>query len=479
MIETALTILEAAGVTYDVCRRVSTLVFGNKQEQLLAELVAKMNNMELQIERLSDSILYAVNLDGVRGSGGKQRYIDNLREAKEILMPLQKSFNQSILASAMIQAPPQLEKLSSQELERRFIARPDPIDNAVSMSLDRYVPVLFEKEGQYYIGWQEKTKLSEQIGCEYQPHWQLNQQQLSSQKKVDIAAFQRLGEIKSSRTKPSQLKISDKDQKFSLEVVTVDKTGKINKRESKQAYYRIEKIKEGVNLEMVSIPGGCFEMGSPKTEEGRYNNEGPQYKVTISPFYMGKYPVTQAQWQAVMGNNPSRFKEEKRPVEKVSWEDAVKFCEKLSKLMGKNYRLPSEAEWEYVCRAGTTTPFYFGETITTELANYDGNKTYGSGPKGEYRKETTDVGIFSPNGFGLYDMHGNVWEWCADLWHGNYEGAPTDGSAWERGGKDYRVLRGGSWVYDPTVVRTAYRSRGTSVSRDNGGGFRVAFARDL
>lgn len=136
-----------------------------------------------------------------------------------------------------------------------------------------------------------------------------------------------------------------------------------------------------------------------------------------------------------MGNNPSRFKGEKRPVERVSWKDAVEFCQKLSALTGETYRLPSEAEWEYACRAGTTTPFYFGKTITSDLVNYDGNYPYGSGPKGTYRKETTEVGQFPPNAFGLYDMHGNVQEWCADTYHDSYQGAPTDGSVWEKGEK--------------------------------------------
>ncbi|MFM6071877.1 MAG: formylglycine-generating enzyme family protein, partial [Dolichospermum sp.] len=166
----------------------------------------------------------------------------------------------------------------------------------------------------------------------------------------------------------------------------------------------------------------------------------PQHEVTIKPFSMGKYPITQAQWQAVaalpqvnqeLKPNPSRFKGAKRPVERVSWHDAVEFCARLSNHSQRPYRLPSEAEWEYACRAGTITPFHFGETITTELANYNGNNTYGDGPKGVYRGETTEVGSFKiANEFGLYDMHGNVWEWCQDDWHNNYEGAPTDGSAW-------------------------------------------------
>ncbi|MGC8715225.1 MAG: formylglycine-generating enzyme family protein, partial [Leptodesmis sp.] len=151
----------------------------------------------------------------------------------------------------------------------------------------------------------------------------------------------------------------------------------------------------------------------------------------------------------------SSFKGENRPVEKVCWYGAIEFCDRLSQYTGRPYRLPSEAEWEYACRAGTTTPFHFGETITTDLANYCGEDrkeygwsgSYGRGPKGIYRQETTTVGSFGvANAFGLFDMHGNVWEWCLDHWHENYKGAPTDGSAWVKGGNsDLRLLRGGSW----------------------------------
>lgn len=181
---------------------------------------------------------------------------------------------------------------------------------------------------------------------------------------------------------------------------------------------------------MVYIPGGSFLMGAPETEEGSRSrdSERPQHRVEIAPFYMGRYPVTQAQYQAVMGENPSYFKGENNPVERVSWHKAKEFCQKLSEQTGKTYRLPSEAQWEYACRAGTTTPFYFGETISTDLANYDGNSRYGNGKKGVYRIKTTPVRSFPPNAFGLYDMHGNVWEWCEDIWHKNYEGAPNDGS---------------------------------------------------
>ena len=212
-------------------------------------------------------------------------------------------------------------------------------------------------------------------------------------------------------------------------------------------------------LEFVLIPGGSFMMGSPSSEEGRDDDEGPQHRVAIQPFYMMTTEVTQLMWQEVMGSNPSNFKGDNLPVERVSWNDCQEFIRKLNlRDPGKGYRLPTEAEWEYACRAGTTTPFNTGSTISTDEANYDGNYTYGNGYKGVYRNKTTPVKSFSPNRWGLYDMHGNVWEWCEDRWHDSYAGAPADGSAWVSGSSDSRVLRGGSWRYNPELCRSANRN---------------------
>ncbi|BAY47557.1 hypothetical protein SAMD00079811_51750 [Scytonema sp. HK-05] len=259
-------------------------------------------------------------------------------------------------------------------------------------------------------------------------------------------------------------------------------------RHRQQAQEFIEDLGNGVQLKMVAIPSGSFLMGSPEDEPERRSRESPQHTVTIKPFFLGKYPVTQAQWQAVaslpqvnreLNPEPSRFKGENRPVERVSWYDAMEFCDRLSKYTGKPYRLPSEAEWEYACRAGTTTPFHFGETITSELANYKADYTYGAGIKGVYRGETTPVGSFGvANAFGLYDMHGNVWEWCADHWHSNYEGAPMDGSAWlDDTDNDSCILRGGSWSSLPMICRSAFRASSNDRDLHNGSiGFRVVCA---
>ncbi|RUS99362.1 hypothetical protein DSM106972_078040 [Dulcicalothrix desertica PCC 7102] len=186
-------------------------------------------------------------------------------------------------------------------------------------------------------------------------------------------------------------------------------------------------------------------MGSPENEDEGSETERPQHQVTVPSFFIGKFAITQEQYQVITGESPSKFSGIKRPVERVSWHDASNFCAKISQKTGKNYRLPSEAEWEYACRAGTVTPFHFGETITTELVNYDSNYTYGSAPKGEYFQQTTRVGSYPANQFGLYDMHGNVWEWCQDYWHENYKGVPSDGNVCLNNDNPYRLPRGGAW----------------------------------
>ncbi|WP_242042013.1 formylglycine-generating enzyme family protein [Alkalinema sp. FACHB-956] len=260
----------------------------------------------------------------------------------------------------------------------------------------------------------------------------------------------------------------------------------IQKRIPGTAQYYSEPLGDTTTLEMVLIPGGSFLMGSPEDEPERMDREGPQHEVTVPSFFMGRYPVTQAQWRWVAGlspinqeldPDPAHFKGDHRPVEQVSWHDAVEFCARVSAHTGRPYRLPSEAEWEYACRAETMTPFHFGETITTDLANYDGNYTYNDGPKGEYRKETTPVDQFGiANAFGLCEMHGNVWEWCADHWHDSYEGATIDGSAWvdQDVGEDRSyVLRGGSWSSLPMRCRSASRNLTVAGARNFILGFRV------
>jgi formylglycine-generating enzyme required for sulfatase activity len=222
-----------------------------------------------------------------------------------------------------------------------------------------------------------------------------------------------------------------------------------------------------IGMKLISIPGGEFLMGSPETEKNRFDNEGPQHRVKITKaFYMGTTEVTQEQWKAVMGNNPSKFQGDNLPVENVSWNDCQEFLNKLSAKDKKTYRLPTEAEWEYACRAGTTTPFNTGETISTDQANYNGNFIYGDGVKGEERQQTTPVGSFHPNTWGLYDMHGNVWEWCEDWYDENYyrssPAADPDGPSAQ--GAPH-VSRGGSWSNVPWICRSAFRAGFSPVYR--------------
>jgi formylglycine-generating enzyme required for sulfatase activity len=203
--------------------------------------------------------------------------------------------------------------------------------------------------------------------------------------------------------------------------------------------------------------------------------------VQLQGFFMSQTSITQAQWREVAGwkegpgeqwgrelkLDPSRFQSnnDQHPVENVTWWEAMEFCHRLSKRTDRIYTLPSEAQWEYACRAGTITPFHFGDTISPELANYNGTHAYGDGPKGINREQTTPVGMFPANAWGLQDMHGNVWEWCLDEWHESYEGAPTDGRVWaehvegEKGKEreQTRLVRGGSWLNYPRGCRSAFR----------------------
>lgn len=258
---------------------------------------------------------------------------------------------------------------------------------------------------------------------------------------------------------------------------------------------------QGVSLEMVEIPGGRFAMGSNAadadaayTDAKRYNDETsrdtvtaemPQHNVNVPGFYIGKYEVTQRQWLAVMGNLPpleAKFRGDDLPVVNVSWRDAEQFCERLSQITKRQYRLPSEAEWEYACRAGTKTPYAFGPTIIPQLSNFNGSAPFGNAARGTYRQSLTPVGqMGAANAFGLYDMHGNVWEWCADNWHDGYDEAPTDGSAWEAAADDdnrvYRVIRGGSWDSIANSCRSAHRRKNAAArSGTTKIGFRVVIS---
>jgi formylglycine-generating enzyme required for sulfatase activity len=236
--------------------------------------------------------------------------------------------------------------------------------------------------------------------------------------------------------------------------------------------------------EMVVVPAGTFMMGSPTNEEGRENDEGPVHSVTIEkPFAVGRFAVTFDEWDACVSDGGCEGYKPKdqwgrgsQPVINVSWYDADNYVKWLSKKTGKTYRLLSEAEWEYAARAGTTTPFWWGSSISTRQGNYNGTITYGGGPKGEWIGETVAVDSFEPNMFGLYQVHGNIGEWVEDCYHDNYKGVPTNGSAWVAGACKDRVVRGGSWGSVPGSLRSASRQKANRPSRAPTRGFRVARA---
>jgi formylglycine-generating enzyme required for sulfatase activity len=241
------------------------------------------------------------------------------------------------------------------------------------------------------------------------------------------------------------------------------------KRKNK-AYCQV--LPGGADLWLMLIPAGEFMMGAPKDEPDSSIRERPQHQVQVSPFLMGQPPVTQAQWRSVVENiakvdrdltpNPSSFKGDNCPVERVSWEDAVEFCNRLSQLTGMHYKLPSEAQWEYACRAGTETAYHYGAQLTEELANYN-----------DKIRRTTDVKSYPANRWGLYDMHGNVLEWCEDDWH-SYTEDPTDDSAWlDLDINKDKLLRGGAWGNSPGSCRSAYRNDYSREVRDVIIGFRV------
>jgi formylglycine-generating enzyme required for sulfatase activity len=246
-------------------------------------------------------------------------------------------------------------------------------------------------------------------------------------------------------------------------------------------------ITNSVGMKLVLIPAGSFLIGSPEGEMQRGADEGPLRRVTLTrPFYLSVFPVTQFIYAHVTGRNPSHFTPANgggpnHPAEEVSWEDAVAFCRRLSALdgekrAGRAYRLPTEAEWEYACRAGTTTAFAFGDSLSAEQANFDGNHPYGAAARGRHLQRTSAFGQYKPNAWGLYDMHGNVWEWCADWYAADYYATAADHDSGGPPRGEQRVLRGGSWNNSGHLCRSARRNKYAPGFRNDTIGFRVALA---
>jgi formylglycine-generating enzyme required for sulfatase activity len=293
------------------------------------------------------------------------------------------------------------------------------------------------------------------------------------------------GELSNKSTPATTSQKSLQPQKLSLQIfncesIQVRRDGKIESYHEHQIRYFREQI--GGNfwqrqyLELVKIPAGNFVMGASAAENKQTEREQPQHRVEIQSFYLGRYPISQAQYQLLMGENPAYFQGDEHPIENINYYQAIEFCEALAQKTGRAYRLPSEAEWEYACRAGSTTPFHCGATMMSDLGNLDGREGYNRSPESEYRQGTTPVGNFPPNAFGLSDMHGNVLEWCSDYWQESYHKAPTHGKPWLDGDPNYHPVRGGSWSTPPRSCRSASRCAMSAFYCDRTIGFRVALS---
>lgn len=269
-------------------------------------------------------------------------------------------------------------------------------------------------------------------------------------------------------------------------VVTLNEYGVEIERFWNHTQFHEEYLSEDVSIILVPIPQGNFHMGSPISEIDREEREGPQHLVNIQSFWMSRFPITQDQWfvvsqlpkiNIVLDPYPSKFRGNSNPVESVNWFESIEFCSRISKKLGYEFSIPSESEWEYACRAGTNTPFYFGDTLNGEIANYNSKYIYGLGPKSEYIvNKTQNIGLYPSNNFGLSDFHGNVWEWCLDHWHDSYIGAPNNGSSWITDkNSSCRLIRGGSWNRIPSFCRSATRNFMSPNTKSNSVGFRIVY----
>jgi len=455
MIDTIITIVDALAATYDASKCISNLMFGDKQDKYLQQIATDMTDMKVHIERLSDTILYAVNLDGIDTLDTKKpQYFNDLREIRQLLEPLQKVQKEPLLSSAMIEAPRPMRSKNP----RHVLQDISPLEYITIPVVDHpWEPMLFQENGIYYVGWQTPAYLSK-LGCQYPSHWALNDNVLPQNQLAESHPLV----LHPNKPKPvEQPKPAKKLRKSKAGTKPSTKPGTVFRDPLKDG---------GEGPEMIIIPAGTFRMGDI---QGTGNaDEKPVHQVSLKSFAMGRYPITFAEYdrfcKAVNRNKPSDngWGRDNRPVINVSWDDAVAYFKWLTKQTGKPYRLPSEAEWEYAARAGTDTDYWWGNEIGQNRANCDNSGSEWS------NKQTSPVGSFDPNPFGLYDTVGNVWEWCADPLHNNYEKAPTDGRIWEKPGENGRLLRGGSFFNFPFDCRAANRSRNSSGNRNGSGGFR-------
>lgn len=370
----------------------------------------------------------------------QQRYLDRYANATEALEAIDR-----------LMLPPQPRQPSLTISNRRFVK---PIDRAAFLKL-------LGLGGFGLVSSLSIAKFIHSSDSEFNPNGR-------------IRSGESRGEAPPTISQPITVKLTS---------IKLNNRGDIIDRPQSQVEIFQEDLGHGVWLTMVKIPAGKFMMGSPVTEESRERCEHPQHSVNIPEFYLGQTQVTQAQWTAIFPDTSvgSSGNNSQLPVDSINWLDATSFCDRLSQKTGRKYRLPTESEWEYTCRAETTDPFAYGDTLMTTVANHNGEYPYGQAPVGSFQQKATPVGTFPPNLFGLYDMHGNLWEWCLDEWFENYNRAPTDGSARGkievRDGDLLRVVRGGSWFSYGRTCRAASRNGLFSSFRHCHYGMRVAFSK--
>jgi formylglycine-generating enzyme required for sulfatase activity len=424
MLSTFLSLINNFNSPHDTYNKVSAIIKGgnDKTLQYLKQIAGRF-------ERLSDKILYAKNLQGVQDiTQSRQRYVGNLREVGDSLEWVQRVMGNEILSSALIWTPQKMQK-AMQNNPWEVLLDIRPVNLATKPPYPDRVPILFQYRGVPFIGWQQRSALPIIFDCQYDDELWV----------------------------PTQL------ERLSTSILQ-KKPGEIFR----------DHLQEGsLGPEMVVISAGRFRMGDIQGTGRGF--EQPVHEVSVNSFAIGRYTVTFAEYDKFVEATGREKPDDEtwgrgnRPVINVSWHDAVAYTKWLSHQTGQPYRLPTEAEWEYAARAGTETDYWWGHEIGTNQANAEGSGSQWSG------QQTAPVGSFVSNPFGIYDTVGNIWEWCADNWHKNYKGAPSDGSAWESGGEVYtRVLRGGSWSFSPINCSAALRSKITSVVKDNDMGFRVA-----
>ncbi len=435
MVEGILSLMGGYNTVHSFCQNVSGLLRGKKEDSLqyLEKMNRNLEGIHAKFEQLSDHIVYAKSLNAVEDvTRSRQQKIEDLREARQYLEPVQQALGQEIISSAIVVTPEKMQ----QEFQKNpwdVLIEVRPASFASKPADSDLVPILFIHNNVQYIGWQKRGMLPIMFDCELNELWLPPTPSLVSSAGTPL-------------TQPTpNLKLK---QEFS------------------------DKLKDGTDAPaMVWLPKGKFKMGS---NESRW--EKPIHEVTIDyELAVGKYPVTFAEYDKFCDLTERQKPEDKgwgrgnRPVINVSWNDARDYCEWLSEQTGQCYRLLSEAEWEYACRAGSTGKYCFGDDVH-QLGSYAWFYGNASG-------KTHPVGQKKPNAFGLYDMHGNVWEWCEDIWHGNYEGAPTDGSAWILGWWSLfqsHLLRGGAWDFNVNDLRCTYRKWYETTGGYGNSGFRIS-----